>query len=98
MPARFFCQTGSFAGSSYQIADEVLIGRDGSGVRLPAEVVSGSHARIFFDEDRGSYFLEDLGSRNGTKLDGVPVAERARRLVDVAAPGFRSQLLDLAPV
>jgi 4-hydroxybutyrate CoA-transferase len=32
------------------------------------------------------------------KLDGVPVAERARRLVEVAAPEFRDELLDLAPV
>ncbi len=32
------------------------------------------------------------------KLDGVPVAERARRLIDVAAPEFRDELLDLAPV
>lgn len=32
------------------------------------------------------------------KLDGVPVAERARRLIEIAAPEFREQLLDLAPV
>ena len=32
------------------------------------------------------------------KLDGVPVAERARRLIEIAAPEFRDELLDLAPV
>ncbi len=32
------------------------------------------------------------------KLAGVPVAERARRLIQVAAPEFRDELLDLAPV
>ena len=73
MSARFFCQTGEFAGSSFEIADEAVIGRDEDDVRLPAEVVSGTHARIYFDADRGGYFLEDLGSRNGTKLDGMPV-------------------------
>lgn len=31
------------------------------------------------------------------KLDGVPVAERARRLIEIAAPDFRDQLSDLAP-
>jgi 4-hydroxybutyrate CoA-transferase len=32
------------------------------------------------------------------KLDGVPVAERARRLIEIAAPEFRDELIDLAPV
>ena len=75
MPAHFFCQTGEFAGSSFTIADEVMIGRNEDDVRLPAELVSGTHARIYFDKERGSYFLEDLGSRNGTKLDGMPVTD-----------------------
>jgi pSer/pThr/pTyr-binding forkhead associated (FHA) protein len=78
MPARFFCQTGEFAGSSFEIADEVLIGRNEDGVRLSADVVSGTHARIYHDAERGGYFLEDLGSRNGTKLDGMPVTTPVR--------------------
>jgi len=32
------------------------------------------------------------------KLDGIPVPERARRLIQIAAPEFREELLDLAPV
>jgi acyl-CoA hydrolase len=32
------------------------------------------------------------------ELDGVSVAERVRRLIRIAAPDFRDQLLDLAPV
>jgi 4-hydroxybutyrate CoA-transferase len=32
------------------------------------------------------------------ELDGVSVAERARRLIRIAAPDFRDQLLDVAPV
>jgi 4-hydroxybutyrate CoA-transferase len=32
------------------------------------------------------------------KLDGIPVPERARRLIQIAAPEFRDELLDLAPV
>lgn len=78
MPARFFCQTGEFAGSSFEIADEVMIGRNEDDVRLPADVVSGTHARIYRDAERGGYFLEDLGSRNGTKLDGMPVTTPVR--------------------
>ncbi len=74
MPARLFCKTGEFAGASFEIGTETTIGRgpDG-GASIPSEVVSGRHARIFFDESEGSYFLEDLGSSNGTKLDGLTV-------------------------
>lgn len=74
MPARLFCKTGEFAGAAFEIGREATIGRgpDG-GVGVPSEIVSGRHARIYFDENENSYFLEDLGSRNGTKLDGLSV-------------------------
>ncbi|MEP0548753.1 MAG: FHA domain-containing protein [Rhodothermales bacterium] len=75
MPAHFFCQTGEFAGSSFEIGNEAVIGRGEEAIRLPADVVSGRHARIYFDAERKGYFLEDLQSRNGTKLDGMPVTE-----------------------
>lgn len=75
MPAHFFCKTGEFAGSSFEIRSEAVIGRGQEAIRLPADVVSGRHARIYFDAERGGYFLEDLQSRNGTKLDGMPVTE-----------------------
>ncbi len=75
MPAYFFCKTGEFAGSSFEIASEAVIGRGEEAIRLPAEVVSGRHARIYFDAERKGYFLEDLQSRNGTKLDGMAVTE-----------------------
>ena len=32
------------------------------------------------------------------KLDGIPADERARRLISIAAPEFRDELLDGAPV
>lgn len=75
MPAHFFCKTGEFAGSSFEITNEAVIGRNQDNIRLPADVVSGTHARIYFDDARKCYFIEDLGSRNGTKLDGVPVTD-----------------------
>jgi pSer/pThr/pTyr-binding forkhead associated (FHA) protein len=42
-------------------------------------VVSQSHARIFFDRSVSAFVLEDLDSKNGTRLDGLPV-EGVRRL------------------
>jgi DNA-binding winged helix-turn-helix (wHTH) protein len=52
---------------------EVVIGRDAaSDVRLDSAGVSRRHARILMTS-RGAY-LEDLGSKNGTMLDGKPCA------------------------
>jgi len=59
---------------------ENLIGRDRSAVVwINDESVSRRHARIRVGDD--GVFLEDLGSKNGTFLRGVPVA-RAVRLED----------------
>jgi pSer/pThr/pTyr-binding forkhead associated (FHA) protein len=40
--------------------------------------VSGRHARIYFDEKKNSWFVEDLKSRNGTRVDGVRVTGAER--------------------
>lgn len=45
----------------------------GSTVQLEASVVSNEHAKIRFEEARSAYVLEDLGSLNGTFLDGVRI-------------------------
>ncbi len=74
MAAKLFCKTGQLAGSEYQIDLEATIGsKSENTIVLYPKVVSGKHARIFWDEKEGCYYLEDLGSRNGTLLDGVPV-------------------------
>ncbi|MEE8149582.1 MAG: FHA domain-containing protein [candidate division Zixibacteria bacterium] len=79
MPARLFCKTGPLAGSSFQISDEATIGKSSSNVIvLPADVVSGTHARIYLDSQSGRYILEDLNSRNGTKLDGIRVTDKEK--------------------
>ena len=79
MPARLFCKTGPLAGSSFQILDEATIGKSSSNVIvLPADVVSGTHARIYLDSQSGRYILEDLNSRNGTKLDGIRVTDKQK--------------------
>ena len=73
--AMFFCKTGALAGSEYRIGDDVTIGRGpGNAIVVQSDVVSTSHARIAFDAAANAYFLEDLDSRNGTRLDGQPVS------------------------
>ncbi len=76
MKAKLFCKTGILSGAKYDIGREATIGKEaGNNILLDTKIVSGRHARIFFDEKEPGYFLEDLRSRNGTKLDGLPVTE-----------------------
>jgi pSer/pThr/pTyr-binding forkhead associated (FHA) protein len=68
-------------GESYPLGDEITVGRGGGcGIVLTADqFVSTVHARVF---RRGSdVFVEDLGSRNGTFVNGerVTAATKIRR-------------------
>lgn len=79
MNARLFCTTGFFAGSNFDFSQEATIGKKKeNAIVLDQPVISGRHARIFFDEAEGCYCLEDVGSRNGTKLDGVRVGPKEK--------------------
>ena len=79
MPARLFCKTGELAGAAYAIGQEASIGRlDENQITLHPSYISGYHARIYFDDREGRYFIEDLKSSNGTQLDGTPVSEPVR--------------------
>ncbi|HUG89812.1 MAG TPA: FHA domain-containing protein [Planctomycetaceae bacterium] len=74
-----FCRTGELAGVDFEIGAEAVIGRGGtSTIVLPTGVVSQQHARVSCEPVTARYFLEDLGSRNGTRLDGVAVHRRTR--------------------
>jgi len=54
----------------------LLIGRDFScDLRLTDEFVSAKHCRISFEN--GTFFLEDLGSTNGTSIDGMEVEKKS---------------------
>jgi len=56
---------------------ENLIGRDpGARLRLDHSTVSRRHARIVLSKEGA--LLEDLGSKNGTRVGGTPVTERTR--------------------
>lgn len=75
MPARIFCRFGELKGTSARIGEEdFTLGRSReTNLPLSTELVSGKHARIRWDAGADAYFLEDLGSTNGTELDGMPV-------------------------
>ena len=55
--------------------DEAIIGRSASAeVRLGSKFVSRAHARVLKTDDGLS--IEDLGSHNGTKLNGQTIEGR----------------------
>jgi hypothetical protein len=56
-------------GESFELADELTVGRAaGCGVRVDDAYTSNIHARLFRRD--GSLWAEDLGSTNGTWLNG----------------------------
>lgn len=77
MNARLTCLTGELSGIIHEVAEECVIGRDpGSQLVLSSEVVSAQHARIY--AEGGTFYLQDLESRNGTSVDGVAVSHPVR--------------------
>lgn len=61
--------------------DQVIIGRGSDcDIVLPERQVSRHHVRI--ERDDGGYLLHDLGSKNGTYVNGQEVRDRPYRLQD----------------
>src|SRR5262245_66630238 len=66
---------GPLAGSVLQVAGELTVGRRPENtLRLRDDQVSRYHARI--QRHGADYFVEDLGSRTGTLVDGRTVRGR----------------------
>lgn len=72
-----FVEGAALLGVSVPLEAEVVLGRDpGCALRLAAEDVSRRHARVAPAE--GGHLVEDLGSTNGTFVNGEAIG--ARRL------------------
>jgi pSer/pThr/pTyr-binding forkhead associated (FHA) protein len=79
MKARLRCETGIKAGTRYDISQQVTIGKSAKNdIPIEDNVVSNRHARIYFEKNLNAYVLEDLDSKNGTKLDGVRVTQKEK--------------------
>ena len=80
MKARMFCPFGELAGQEFLIEREAIIGRaSGNEIVLSSLVVSAKHARLYYSDQDEAFWIEDLGSRNGTRIDGRPLV-RPRKL------------------
>jgi len=64
---------GDKLGTSHDIRDELILGRIPEiGVAIASPGISRRHAKLSRLES-GTYVIEDLGSRNGTLVNGVPI-------------------------
>ena len=65
--------SGPSAGDTYEVKDgTTLVGRGpDNDLQIIEQSISRKHARILFSGER--IFIEDLGSQNGTQLNGHPV-------------------------
>ncbi len=97
MSASFFFRVRTGAIRSRSLGDgENLIGRDpGLWLSLPLEGVSRRHARVVPRE--GAFWIEDLGSTNGTFVNGERVAAEQLRHLDVVSLGRRTELVFVLP-
>jgi S-DNA-T family DNA segregation ATPase FtsK/SpoIIIE len=73
--ARLEVVAGKALGMTILVEDELVIGRqaEGPGRLADDEEISRSHARLVFDA-RGVCAIEDLGSTNGTFLNGLRIS------------------------
>ena len=79
MYARLNSKSAALPGKSYEIVTEAVIGHGPEcNLLIKSGVLSAKHARIFFDQKKGSYYLEDFKSHNGTLLDGKPVQGKVK--------------------
>ena len=59
-------------GETFTLGDELTVGRGGGcGIVLDDGFVSQVHARFYLRD--GTAYVEDLGSRNGTKVNNQPL-------------------------
>ncbi len=70
-----FCTIRSLGGQRWQVKSDLLLGRDSEcDIVIPLRQVSRHHARI--SPTNEGVWLEDLGSKNGTYLNGALINDR----------------------
>ena len=84
---------GEQVGRRYVLGESSIIGRSGDvNVRVEDAQVSRRHARLHRDQD-GRFVIEDLGSRNGTMVNGSTVERRVLVFGDRVHVGSKTILL-----
>jgi pSer/pThr/pTyr-binding forkhead associated (FHA) protein len=93
-PAQLLCRLGPGAPLRYRLTGTQVLGSDpGAGVPLLVPGVSRQHLRLSWEKE--SWWVEDLGSSNGTFLNGRLVARDRLRHLDVVSVGRAVEILFL---
>ena len=90
--ARLVVVEGAGKGDSVPLRDEVLVGRAADAtLDIQDDYASGHHARFYRDDE--SWIVADLGSTNGTVVNGLRIARPTRvgdgDLVRIGRTGIR---------
>ena len=90
---KLIVQEGPSPGQQFELTrSEIVLGRDpGVELSLPSPVVSRRHARLLRQGD--AYLLEDLGSSNGTYLNGQKIGSERLRLTSGDRIGLGQAIL-----
>ena len=84
---------GLRAGRRYRLGRETYLGRDpGSHIQLQGGEVSRQHVRLSLSSD-GECILEDVGSRNGTLVNGVRAERQLLHAGDLIQVGEENAFL-----
>lgn len=87
-------ESGLARGTRFELAGNMLIGRDGrAGIVLPDASVSARHASI--ERVDRAWRVSDLGSTNGTFVDGRRVGENGAAIRPGVKLGFGNIVLQL---
>jgi len=79
MKAKLFCTTGILAGRKYEFTQQATIGSSNAcAIVIDAPGITPAHARIFFDQVAGCFFLEEGNAQISTRVDGVPIKRKAK--------------------
>jgi signal transduction histidine kinase len=82
--------TGELAGRRFPIGEKALIGRDAeAAVQVVGDDVSRRHAQVSRTSSN-EFLIEDLKSRNGTLVNGVPIEVSPLRFGDKVQVGSKT--------
>ncbi|MGW8144060.1 MAG: FHA domain-containing protein [Anaerolineales bacterium] len=89
-------QSGPLNGQRWMVRNNIIVGRDMEcDIIIPSRQVSRRHARLTVTESGA--ILEDLGSKNGTHLNGAMLSEpEALKDGDVVQIAFAQQFIFLS--
>jgi DNA-binding winged helix-turn-helix (wHTH) protein len=89
-------QSGPLSGQRWMVRKKIVVGRDMEcDITIPSRQVSRRHARLTVTKSGAT--LEDLGSKNGTHLNGAMLAEpEALKDGDVVQIAFAQQFIFLS--